>query len=137
MTESSAQTAVATVQFYSDSAVAEQCAIVTLSDVSAELLRDDSLSLSSAFAKFKKTIAYAVKNSRNAIVGSLMGDGVEVSFDYPVSRAKFCFYLRQAIVDASDTSLYPVLDIGYADQSLEKVQPMDIQVTKVKNLNLN
>ena len=104
-----------------------------MSDVSAELLKDDSVSLSSAFAKFKKSIAYAVKNSHGAIVGSLMGDGVEVTFDNAVSRAKFCFNLRQAVVDAADTSLYPVLDIGYSDESLDKVQPLDVKVTKVRN----
>ena len=129
--ESSAQTSTATVQFYSDSAAADQCAIVTLSDVSAELLKDDSVSLSSAFAKFKKTISYAVKNSHGAIVGSLMGDGIEVTFDNSVSYATFCFNLRKAVVDAADTSLYPIVDIGYTDQSLEKVQPLGVEVKQV------
>jgi hypothetical protein len=128
----SAQTTFASVLFFDDSITkADQCAIVTLAEVSAELLKDDTVSLSSAFAKFKKTTAYAVKNSKNAVVGNLIGDGVEITFDNSVSSAKVCFTLRQTVLDAADTSRYPALDIGYSTADLEKVEPLGVKVTKV------
>jgi hypothetical protein len=66
------------VHFYPDS-LKEGCVVASLAEVSAELVKDSSISLSSAFAKFKKPVSYAVSNEKDATVGNLLGKDIAVN----------------------------------------------------------
>jgi hypothetical protein len=127
-----AYTSAASVHFSDHSVKLQECSIVTLAVSSAELFKDEPVvTLSSAFAKFKKETPYAAQNDKDAVVGALLGDGVEIVFDNALESVELCFTLRPAVRDAADKDRFPVLDFGYASKDLASVQPLGVEVTVV------
>lgn len=84
------------------------CNDVLVSEVSREQFKgQQTQTLSSNFVNFNSFVFYAVKNSKGATVGVVVGDGIVVNFgSQSVQSVEIC-------LQTSATSDYPVLDFAY------------------------
>jgi tetrahydrodipicolinate N-succinyltransferase len=80
-----------------------------VSEVSREIFRGkQTQTLSSNFVNFNSFVFYAVKNSKSAVVGVVVGDGIVVNFGTEVIQTvSVCLQISDSL-----SSDYPVYDFA-------------------------
>eukprot|EP01133_Synstelium_polycarpum_P016970 gene16970-20188_t len=97
------------------------CVNVIISQVSRQLFKATSApTLSSNFVSYARPDAYAITNTKGAIIGSILFDGVRVKAE-GVSFYALCLLASSS----SSSSKYSVLDIAYEDPVTSKLIPLD------------
>ena len=115
---------------FSRSSIKQQlCVTVTGSELSASWFRVEELSLTSSFAEFKKPISYPAYNDRKHNIGTLLSDGVAVTFsEMALVQQSYliCINMSTIYTEATDFSLYDVYDLGRSTSNMSYVEVMQL-----------
>ena len=105
------QSSVSSLSFGNDS-LSFDCSDIFVSEVSQELFKGKKpQTLSSNFVNFNSFVYYAVKNSKGAVVGQVVTDGIVVNFgSETIQSGTICLQISSSTSLSDD---YPVLDFAY------------------------
>jgi hypothetical protein len=121
---SSVLSTVATINFAADS-VSGDCVTILVSEVSRETFKGKAPQrLSSNFVAFNDFTFYSVHNNDDAVVGQVIGDGVELNIAAKINSAQVCIKYSTGA-----DSAYDVADFATSDASLSKLTPLGLKVT--------
>jgi hypothetical protein len=106
------------------------CVDVTILQRAAVLFKGGrQVSLSGNFAPFSQDDEYAVKNAAGAVVGNVVGDGMDITLSAAVATVRICFLPSPNIPFKIDQ--YPVVDFAaVVDSSLV---PLKVEATYEDN----
>ncbi|KAN0022639.1 hypothetical protein ACTFIU_004840 [Dictyostelium citrinum] len=115
---------------FSNDSISQSCQSLSISQISREIYTSaQKESLASNFVSYKKADKYGVKNSKGAIIGTLLGDGIMIKSQDGINQATICLEIF-----GTNTSKYSNLDFAIQidnSDSGEESTPIPIQSNKV------
>ncbi|KAK5582520.1 hypothetical protein RB653_004105 [Dictyostelium firmibasis] len=112
------------IDFTNDS-ISQSCQSLSISQISREIYTSaQKESLASNFVSYKKADKYGVKNENDAIIGTLLGDGVMIKSQDGIKEVTICL-----AISGSNSSKYPIFD--FAIQIDDESTPTPIQSNKL------
>eukprot|EP00027_Filamoeba_sp_ATCC50430_P016478 CAMPEP_0168576930 /NCGR_PEP_ID=MMETSP0413-20121227/20514_1 /TAXON_ID=136452 /ORGANISM="Filamoeba nolandi, Strain NC-AS-23-1" /LENGTH=977 /DNA_ID=CAMNT_0008610647 /DNA_START=213 /DNA_END=3146 /DNA_ORIENTATION=- len=114
---------------FANNSVADNCVDVLVSEISrTQYQKQPKTKLSANFATFKAPEEFAVKNSKDAVIGILLGDGIEVVATKEVFNATLCLKFEQP-----SSKDFKVWDFGFTDAKYKKITPLEISGVEVED----
>eukprot|EP00026_Physarum_polycephalum_P002471 Phypoly_transcript_02478.p1 GENE.Phypoly_transcript_02478~~Phypoly_transcript_02478.p1 ORF type:complete len:754 (+),score=101.93 Phypoly_transcript_02478:402-2663(+) len=131
-TEEEVQSSGVSLYFNNAAVPREVCANVIVSSLTASIFHDvGAIRLASSFAKLDTLPqAFAITNENKAVVGTLLGDGVEISVDKNITNALLCL----AITELSTNKKYTQYDFAYSDDQHSALHPYGLTTAYIDNL---
>ncbi|KAK5582521.1 hypothetical protein RB653_004106 [Dictyostelium firmibasis] len=118
------------IDFTNDS-ISQSCQSLSISQISREIYTSaQKESLASNFVSYKKADKYGVKNENDAIIGTLLGDGVMIKSQDGIKEVTICL-----AISGSNSSKYPIFDfaIQIDDESTPTPILLDKLFTQISN----
>ncbi|KAM9989789.1 hypothetical protein ACTFIY_005831 [Dictyostelium cf. discoideum] len=110
---------------FSNNSISQSCQSLSISQISREIYTSaQKESLASNFVSYKKADKYGVKNSKGAIIGTLLGDGIMIKSQDGINEATICLKISLS------STKYPILDFAVQIDG-ESTTPTPIQSNKV------
>ncbi|KAN0022640.1 hypothetical protein ACTFIU_004841 [Dictyostelium citrinum] len=110
---------------FSNDSISQSCQSLSISQISREIYTSaQKESLASNFVSYEKADKYGVKNSKGAIIGTLLGDGIMIKSQDGINQATICLEISE-----DGSSKYPILDL--AVQIDDESTPTPIQLDKL------
>eukprot|EP01117_Protostelium_nocturnum_P019827 TRINITY_DN868_c0_g1_i1.p1 TRINITY_DN868_c0_g1~~TRINITY_DN868_c0_g1_i1.p1 ORF type:complete len:1610 (+),score=462.44 TRINITY_DN868_c0_g1_i1:383-4831(+) len=107
--------------------ISSGCSNLLLSTVSGlQFLGDSSGGVAGHFIDVQKSTNFGLRNSHDAVVGVLVGDGLEITSDEAIGgTVHICIALRDL---GGSTELYSIYDFASSNEDLSKLIPQNIPI---------
>ncbi|EGC40405.1 hypothetical protein DICPUDRAFT_96277 [Dictyostelium purpureum] len=117
---------------FSNDSIQQTCQTLTISQINKGIYTSTvSDSLASNFVSYNKPDNFAVLNSKKAIIGTLISDGIMISSRSGISNINICFKI--STLSETINKKYTVLDIAIQKENQSIPTPLNLDSYKVSD----